>query len=231
MGYTMMDLIFEYLVVFILLFVANIAFLARNSNFNKNKFIPFVLIYGAIVFALSFICPSLNLGEYVISYMPYILFLVSVFMLVLSIRHVGLGRNYGILNDNVVFYGTIFSSFISIGALSLCLKSDNIFFASLELAILSIAVMFLVYKISRIFNNAKRPYYAVIGEYMFLEFIFLLILALTFSTVRNLDYSIFTSFLILTPTYKLMYVIIIILIIIVLGVLYSDWVFKKLNRK
>jgi hypothetical protein len=115
--------------------------------------------------------------------------------------------------------------------LSLCLKSDNIFFASLELTILSIAVMFLVYKISRIFNNAKRPYYAVIGEYMFLEFIFLLILALTFSTVRNLDYSIFTSFLILTPTYKLMYVIIIILIIIVLGVLYSDWVFKKLKRK
>ena len=80
-------------------------------------------------------------------------------------------------------------------ALSLCLKSDNLFFHSLELAVLSIVVLFLVYKISKIFNNAKRPYYAVIGEYMLLEFIFLLILALTFSSVRELDYSIFISFL------------------------------------
>ena len=45
-----MDLIFEYLIVFILLFVTNISFLVRKYDFNKNKFIPFVLIYGAIVF-------------------------------------------------------------------------------------------------------------------------------------------------------------------------------------
>ncbi|MBO5840183.1 MAG: hypothetical protein J6Q86_02000, partial [Methanobrevibacter sp.] len=114
---------------------------------------------------------------------------------------------------------------------SLCLKSENLALNALELAILSIVVMFLVYSISRIFNKAKRPYYAVIGEYMFLEFIFLLILALTFSTVRELDYSIFKSFLILTPTYQLMYAIIAILIIMVLGVLYSDWVLKRLKRK
>ena len=91
--------------------------------------------------------------------------------------------------------------------------------------------MFLVYKISKIFNKAKRPYYAVIGEYMFLEFIFLLILALTFSTVRELDYSIFKSFLILTPTYQLMYMIIAIIMIVVLGVLYGDWILKRLKRK
>lgn len=227
----MMDLIFEYLIVFILLFVANIAFLVRKSNFNKNKFIPFALIYGAIVFVLSFICPSFKLGESVIPFMPYILGLVSLLMLIITIRYVSLGRNYGIENDRVVFYGTLLSSLVSIGALSLCLKSNNLIFTSLELAILSIIVMFLVYKISRIFNNAKRPYYAVIGEYMFLEFVFLLILALTFGTVRELDYSMFGSFLILTPTYQVLYTIIIILIILVLGVLYSDWVFKRLKRK
>ena len=227
----MMDLIFEYLIVFILLFVANIAFLAKKSDFNKNKFIPFVIIYGAIVFILSFICPSLNLVESVILFMPYILGLVSLLMLIFAIRYVSLGRNYGIENDKAVFYGTVLSSLISIGALSLCLKSDNLVLSSLELAILSILVMFLVYKISRIFNNARRPYYAVIGEYMFLEFVFLLILALTFGTVRELDYSMFGSFLILTPTYLVLYTIIIILIILVLGVLYSDWVFKRLKRK
>ena len=227
----MMDLIFEYLIVFILLFVANIAFLVRKSNFNKNKFIQFPLIYSAIVFILSFTCSSLNLSETIIPFMPYILGMVSLIILILAIRYVSFGRNFNVENDNVVFYGTILSSFISITALSLCLKSDNLVLSALELAILSIVVMFLVYKISRIFNKAKRPYYAVIGEYMFLEFIFLLILALTFSTVRGLDYSIFKSFLILTPTYQLLYAIIIILIILVLGVLYSDWVLKRLKRK
>lgn len=227
----MMDLIFEYLVVFILLFVTNIAFLVKKYDFNKNKFIQFVLIYGAIVFVLSFMSSSLNLGEHVISFMPYFLGLVSLLILMLAIRFVSFGRNNGIENDKIVFYGTVLSSFISIAALSLCLKSDNLVLNSLELAILSIIVMLLVYKISKIFNKAKRPYYAVIGEYMFLEFLFLLILALTFSSVRELDYSIFKSFLILTPTYQVMYAIIVILIILVLGVLYSDWILKRLKRK
>lgn len=226
-----MDLIFEYLIVFILLFVTNIAFLVRKSDFNKNKFILFTLIYGAIVFILSFTCSNLNLGESVIPFMPYILGLVSLLMLVLSIRYVSFGRNYSIENDKLVLYGTILSSFVSIAALSLCLKSDNLVLASLEFAILSIVVMFLVYKISKIFDRAKRSYYAVIGEYMFLEFVFILILALTFSSVRELDYSIFKSFLILTPTYQVMYAIVVILIILVLGVLYSDWVLKRLKRK
>ena len=226
-----MDLIFEYLIVFILLFVTNISFLVRKYDFNKNKFIPFVLIYGAIVFILSFTCSNLNLGESVIPFMPYILGLVSLLMLVLSIRYVSFGRNYSIENDKLVLYGTILSSFISIAALSLCLKPDNLALTSLELAILSVIIMFLVYKISKIFDRAKRSYYAVIGEYMFLEFVFILILALTFSSVRELDYSIFKSFLILTPTYQVMYAIVVILIILVLGVLYSDWILKRLKRK
>ncbi len=227
----MMDLIFEYLIVFILLFVANIAFLVKKTNFNKNKNFQFTLIYGAIVFILSFICPTLGLGEWIIPSMPYILGLVSALMLIFAIRYVRFGRNYDVENDKIALYGTVLSSFISIIALSLCLKSDNLVLSSLEFSVLSIIVMFLVYKISRIFDNAKRPYYAVIGEYMFLEFIFLLILALTFSTVRDLDYSMFVSFLILTPTYQVLYTIIIVLIILVMGVLYNDWVFKRLKRK
>ena len=199
----MMDLIFEYLIVFILLFCTNIAFLVRKSDFNKNKFIILAVTYAAIVFVLSFILPYLNLSEYLIPFMPCILGFVSLLILILAIRHVSLGRNFNIDNDKAVFYGTVLSS----------------------------SVMFLVYKISKIFNKAKRPYYAVIGEYMFLEFIFSLILALTFSTVRELDYSIFKSFLILTPTYQLMYMIIAIIMIVVLGVLYGDWILKRLKRK
>ena len=227
----MMDLIFEYLIVFILIFASNIAFLVKKTNFNKSKFIIFTLFYAMIVFFLSFALPTLNLESEIIPIIPYVLGLVSLLMLIFSIRHVSFGRNFNVENDKIVFYGTILSSFLAIGVLSLGLKRDDLLLSSMELSILSILVMFLVYKISTIFNRAKRSYYEVIGEYMFLEFILLLILALTFSSVRELDYSMFGSFLILTPTYLVLYAIIAIAIILALGVLYNDMVLKKLNRK
>ena len=231
----MMDLIFEYLIVFILLFVTNIALLVRNIDFKSSKFLIFNLIYSLIVFVLSFALSSLNYQKEIIPYIPYLLGLVCILMLIFSIIHVKQGKfdklGLNLENKLIPLIGTTISSFLAISALALGLNVENNLLPSIELAVLSFIVMFLVYKISRIFNKAKRPYYAVIGEYMFLEFIFLLILALTFSTVRELDYSIFKSFLILTPTYQLLYAIIIILIILVLGVLYSDWVLKRLKRK
>ena len=227
----MMDLIFEYLIVFILLFSTNIGFLVRKFNFNRNKFILFNLGYAISIFVLSFVCSSLNYQNEAIPIIPYLLFLVAFLMLILTVRYVSYGRNYGIDDDKVVLYGTILSSWMSIGVLSLGLKADNLGLSCLELAILSFVVVFLVYKISKIFKNAKRPYYGVIGEYMFLEFILLLILALTFITVRELDYSMFKSFIILTPTYQVLYMILIIVIILVLGVLYNDWILKRLKRK
>lgn len=231
----MMDLIFEYLIVIILLFATNIAFLARNIDLNNNKFLILNLVYALIVFILSLTLSSLNLQKEIIPYMPFLLVLVCVLMLIFTIIHVKLGKftrlNLNLENKLVPFLGTILSSLIAISALSLGLKTENPFVASLELAVISIVVMFLVYKISKIFRKAKRDYYVVVGEYMFLEFILLLILALTFSSVRELDYSIFTSFLILTPTYKVLYMIIILVFIFVLGILYNDRVLKKLKRK
>ena len=230
-----MDLIFEYLIVIILLFATNIAFLARNIDLNNNKFLILNLVYALIVFILSLTLSSLNLQKEIIPYMPFLLVLVCVLMLIFTIIHVKLGKftrlNLNLENKLVPFLGTILSSLIAISALSLGLKTENPFVASLELAVISIVVMFLVYKISKIFRKAKRDYYVVVGEYMFLEFILLLILALTFSSVRELDYSIFTSFLILTPTYNVLYMIIILVFIFVLGILYNDRVLKKLKRK
>lgn len=227
----MMDLIFEYLTVYILLFSANIGFLVRKFDFKQSKIILFSIVYALGIFILSFRLSSLNYHNEIIPIIPYILFLVSIIMLIFTIRYVGFGRNYGIENDNIILYGTVASSFLAIGILSLGWNSNDLIFSSLELAILSFVVVFLVYKISKIFNNAKRPYYGVIGEYMFLEFILLLILALTFLSVRELDYSMFGSFIILTPTYQVLYMILAIVIILVLGVLYNDWVLKRLKRK
>ncbi len=226
-----MDLIFEYLIVFILVFVANIAFLVRNSDINKDKFILLAIVYALIVFILINLASILNIQESVVEFIPYVLGLVAFVMLILTIRYVGFGKNYDILNDRLVFYGTIFASLISVAVLALGLNTENPFLSGIELAILSFVVMVLVYKISKIFKKAERPYYAVIGEFMFLEFILLLILALTFNSVRNLDYSMFGSFLILTPTYKVLYMVLAIVIVLVLGVLYNERMLKKLNRK
>lgn len=226
-----MDLIFEYLIVFILVFVANIAFLVRNSDINKDKFILLAIVYALIVFILINLASILNIQESLVEFIPYVLGLVAFVMLILTIRYVGFGKNYDILNDRLVFYGTIFASLISVAVLALGLNTENPFLSGIELAILSFVVMVLVYKISKIFKKAERPYYAVIGEFMFLEFILLLILALTFNSVRNLDYSMFGSFLILTPTYKVLYMVLAIVIVLVLGVLYNERMLKKLNRK
>lgn len=226
----MMDLIFEYLIVFILLFVSNIAFLVRKSDFNKIKVILFTLAYGMIVFILSFGCSNLNIQDTVIEFLHYLLFFISLLILACSIHFVNYGKTYNISNDKPVLVGIILISLVSIGLLSLCITTDNSIIP-LTLSILSIIMMFLVYNISKIFDNAKRPYYAVIGEYMFLEFILLLIFALTFTNVRELDYSMFGSFLILTPTYQVMYILILIAIILVFGVLNNERVLKKLKRK
>lgn len=227
----MMDLIFEYLIVFILVFVANIAFLVKNSDINKDKFILLAIVYALIVFILINLASLLNIKESVVEFIPYVLGIVAFVMLIITIRYVGFGKNYGILNDKFVFYGTVSASLISVAILALGLNTENPFLSGIELAILSFVVMVLVYKISKIFKKAERPYYAVIGEFMFLEFILLLILALTFNSVRNLDYSMFGSFLILTPTYKVLYMILAIVIVLVLGVLYNERMLKKLNRK
>lgn len=231
----MMDLIFEYLIVLILLFVTNIGLLARNIQLKQNKFIIFNLVFALIVFILSFAFSSLNYQDVMIPYIPYLLGLVFILVLAFTLIHVKSGKfkivGLNLENRLIPFFGIVLSAFIAISSLSLVLKTDNKLLSSVELVILSIAVMFLVYKISKIFKKAKREYYAVVGEYMFLECILLFILAITFSCVRELDYSIFSSFLILTPTYQLLYAIIIILIILVLGVLYNERVLKKLNRK
>ena len=231
----MMDLIFEYLTVFILLFVTNIALLVRNIDFKSSKFLIFNLIYSLIVFVLSFALSSLNYQKEIIPYIPYLLGLVCILMLIFSIIHVKQGRfdklGLNLENKLIPLIGTTISSFVAISALALGLNVENNLLSSIELAVLSFIVMFLVYKISKIFKKAKREYFVVVGEYMFLEFIFLLILALTFTSVRELDYSIFGSFLILTPTYKVLIMIVILVFILVLGVLENDRMLKKLKRK
>lgn len=254
----MMDLIFEYLIFFILLFATTISLLFRDLGVEKNKFIIFSLIGGLFTFACVVLGQFLNLREAVVPYLSDILLLASIIVLISLVIHLlnwrGRGDVFSLnwrsfynihskenwddgdkkysFNKSIPLCGFILSYAIAAFSFSLALASSDMILNALELAVLFVMVSILVYALSKILQHAERQYPVVIGEFMFLEFILLVIFALTFSTVRNLDYSLFTAFLILTPTYQVLYMLLALAILIVLGVLINtEYTSKKLDRK
>ncbi|WP_157944461.1 hypothetical protein [Methanobrevibacter oralis] len=70
--------------------------------------------------------------------------------------------------------------------------------------------------------HAKREYPVIIGEFTSLSTILIFIFGLTYFSTLNLNQEMFSSFLILTPTYQLIHVIILLVVILIVGVLYDD---------
>ena len=52
--------------------------------------------------------------------------------------------------------------------------------------------------------------------------ILVFIFAVTYNSTVNIDYTMFSSFLILTPTYQLIYVIIAVVVTLIAGMLLND---------
>ena len=101
-------------------------------------------------------------------------------------------------------------------------QSDLTLFSSIVYSLLVFIVFFVVYQLSKLLVHAKRPYPVIIGEFMCLFAILIFIFALTYYSTYALDYSMFSAFLILTPLYKLMYVVIGIVVLMVVGVLLNE---------
>ena len=95
-------------------------------------------------------------------------------------------------------------------------------FTMLLYSLLVFIVLFIVYQLTKLLHHAKRKYPVIVGEYMSLFAVLMFIFALTYNSTLNLDYTMFSSFLILTPTYQLIYVIIGIIVVLVVGVLIND---------
>jgi hypothetical protein len=104
------------------------------------------------------------------------------------------------------------------------LSSQSVFgmFDMLLYSLMAFITLFVVYHISKLLHHAKRQYPIIVGEYMCLFSLLMFIFALTYDSTRTLDYSMFSSFLILTPLYQLIYVVIAIVVILVIGVLIND---------
>ena len=119
-----------------------------------------------------------------------------------------------------VLYIILAVSLISTILLSSQAKPDIITMILYSLCVF--VILFVVYQLSKLLHHAKRQYSVIIGEYMCLFAILMFIFALTYDSSRMIDYTAFSPFLILTPTYQLIYIVIVIVVILVIGVLIND---------
>ena len=210
-----MDLIGGYLLVVMALFVANIALMLGNYNLGNLKVIILSLICSAITFAIMNASSLLN-GQlsFLSDYFSYLFLAITIIIFVSIV--------YYIRRDDfkIPFYSISLAFVISTVLLS---SQANLDFLSMALySLLVFIIVFVVYQLTKLLHHAKRQYPVVIGEYMSLFSILMFIFALTYDSTKALDYSMFSPFLILTPTYQLIYVIIGIIVVLVVGVLIND---------
>ncbi len=207
-----MDLIGGYLIVMLVLFTGNIALLMGNIKINNLKLIATSILFSIVVFIILNVSVYLNI--FIVDYFSYIFLIISLILFFVIF--------YFIRNNN---FKLALYSVLALFIISLTLFCSQTSLNYLEKILYSLCVfiiLFVVYQLSKLLHHAKRQYAVIIGEYMCLFSILTLIFALTYNSTLNLDYSMFSPFLILTPTYQLIYVIIAIIAVLVIGVFIND---------
>ena len=207
-----MDLIGGYLLVMLVLFTGNIALLIGNVKINNLKLIAISILFSIGVFIILNVSVYLNIS--LLDYFSYIFLIISLILFFVIF--------YFIRNNN---FKLALYSVLALFIISLTLFCSQTSLNYLEMILYSLCVfiiLFVVYQLSKLLHHAKRQYSVIIGEYMCLFSILTLIFALTYNSTLNLDYSMFSPFLILTPTYQLIYVIIAIIAVLVIGVFIND---------
>ena len=207
-----MDLIGGYLIVMLVLFTGNIALLMGNIKINNLKLIATSILFSIVVFIILNVSVYLNI--FIVDYFSYIFLIISLILFFVIF--------YFIRNNN---FKLALYSVLALFIISLTLFCSQTSLNYLEKILYSLCVfiiLFVVYQLSKLLHHAKRQYAVIIGECMCLFSILTLIFALTYNSTLNLDYSMFSPFLILTPTYQLIYVIIAIIAVLVIGVFIND---------
>lgn len=210
-----MDLIGGYLLIILVLFAGNIALFLGNHNFDNLKLIIISLMASIITFALMNASIYLNGSlSFLMDYFSYLFFVIFAVIFILVL--------YGSKNDDfkIPLYIIVVTFFIS--TILFSSQADLNIFLMILYSLLVFIVLFVVYQLSKLLHHAKRQYSVIIGEYMCLFSVLVLIFALTYVSTITLDYTMFSPFLILTPTYQLIYVVIAIIIVLVIGVLIND---------
>ena len=210
-----MNLIGGYLLVILVLFAANIGLLLGNYRFTNVKLAGISAIFFVASFILMYASGFLNgamafLADY-FSFVFLVIFIAVAAAMLIYLKNDKLKlASYLIL---VVFLisAVLFSSQANLDVFNMALYSLSVFI-----------MIFVVYQLSKLLHHAKRQYSVIIGEYMCLFSVLMFIFALTYDSARMIDYTAFSPYLILTPTYQLIYIIIAIVVILVIGVLIND---------
>lgn len=210
-----MDLIGGYLLVILILFTVNISLLVGNFNINAVKSIILSLIFSVTTFAILnasvYLNGALSFLLYDFSYLFFIIF-AAIFIVMLYYSKTG--------NLKVALCSISFVFLISVMALSS--QTDLGIIGMILYSLFVFIIFFVVYQLSKLLHHAKRQYSVIIGEYMCLSSILMLIFSLTYNSILTLDYTMFRPFLILTPTYQLIYVIISLVVVLIIGVVIND---------
>ena len=206
-----MDLMGGYLLVVILMFSANISLLLGNKKLTNLKLLSVSLAISILSFVIFEFSGNLNVD--LLNYFAFIFIGVSILVFLIAAYNIKFNSNKAILCLAIVYvlFTTAISSQSNLSLLDCLLYALCVFVTT-----------FVVYKISKMLIYAKREYPVIVGEYMSLSSILLFIFGLTYYSTLTLDYSMFSPFLILTPTYQLIYVILFMVAVLVIGVVYND---------
>ena len=207
-----MDLVGGYLLIILVLFSANLALLYGNLKLNHSKIAILSLGYAVISFVLINISQFLNFN--ILEFLGYVFFILAMIIFLCMIYY----EKFNNLMIAIYSISAIF--FISMVLFSS--QTSLLLFDTVVYSLLVFITLFFVYQLSKLLIHAKRQYPVIIGEFMCLFSILVFIFALTFNSTMNLDYTMFKSFLILTPLYQLIYVIIGIVIVMIIGVFLNE---------
>ena len=208
-----MDLMSAYLLIVLVLFAGNVALLLGNSKMNNLKLIMVSAALSIVTFILMSASDYLNVS--LLDYFGYIFLIVAILVFILIA--------YGIKNSRIdaLLYPILVIFMVLTVLISSQAEMD--FFSTVLYSLFVFVILFVVYQLTKLLHHAKRQYSVIIAEYMCLASILIFIFALTYYSTITLDYTAFTPFLILTPTYQLIYVVIGIVVVLVAGVLINDY--------
>ena len=211
-----MNLFGGYLLVFLVLFAGNMSLLLGNYRINNVKLLLTLLLFAIFTFLL------LNASAYLNSALLFLLEYFTYLFLVISIGLFAVLFYLIRKNKLKISVYPIFVLFL-ISVISLSSQAALSFFEMILYSLLVFVILFVVYQLSKLLHHAKRQYHVIIGEYMSLFSVLIFIFAVTYYSTITLNYKMFSAFLILTPTYQLIYVIIAVVVILVGGVLINDY--------
>lgn len=214
----MLSLFEGYLLIFVALFAVNIGLFLGNFKINNLKAIIIAILFGILLIGVNSISSYFkDILAFLSGNFGYLFMIIAIVLFILTWFY--LKKKEVTLVYVVLFYIAMLSIGAHIDEFSI--------FNSLLLALFLVIMMFVVYQLSKLLFYAKREYSLIVGEYMILESILIFILGLTYWSVKELDYSMFSAYLILTPTYQLVYVVILIIFILIVGLYCNDKQLKK----